>query len=57
MVVSVATHHLVQGLFEGQNLGPQALKGISAPMTVYRISSEGAAQNRFDVVVGTGLTR
>src|SRR5262245_12647098 len=44
VVVSAATHRLVYGLFESQDLGPQALKGISAPMVVYRIRSDGTGQ-------------
>jgi hypothetical protein len=55
-VISSATYRLVEGLFECQDLGPQTLKGISAPMTVYRVVGEGAAQSRFEVAVGRGLT-
>ena len=56
VVVSAATQRLVQGLFEYQDLGPQTLKGISIPVSVYRVISESTAQNRFEVAVGTGLT-
>jgi class 3 adenylate cyclase/predicted ATPase len=56
VLISAATYRLIEGLFDCEDRGQPALKGISAPMTVYRISSKGAAQNRFDVVVGTGLT-
>jgi class 3 adenylate cyclase len=31
VVLSVVTHHLVAGLFECQDLGPQTLKGITTP--------------------------
>ncbi|MBI3247899.1 MAG: AAA family ATPase [Deltaproteobacteria bacterium] len=56
VVVSAATYRLVQGLFECQDLGPQTLKGIFAPLTVYRITGASAAQSRFEVAVRSGLT-
>jgi TOMM system kinase/cyclase fusion protein len=56
VVVSAATQRLVAGLFECQNLGSQTLKGISTPMAVYRVVGEGAAQSRFEVAIGRGLT-
>ena len=37
VVISAATHRLVQGLFECQDLGPQTLKGISTPLSLYRV--------------------
>ena len=56
VVISAATQRLVAGLFECQDLGPQALKGISTPISVYRVSGESEAQSRFEVAVRTGLT-
>ncbi len=56
VVLSAATHRLVAGLFECQDLGPQILKGISTPMSVYRVVGESGAQSRFEVAVGVGLT-
>ena len=56
VVMSAVTHHLVQGLFECQNLGPQTLKGISTPVSLYRVVRESEAQSRFEVAVGAGLT-
>ena len=56
VVMSAGTHRLVQGLFECQDLGPQSLKGLAAPVSVYRVIGEGAAQSRFEVAVRTGLT-
>ena len=44
------------GLFECQDLGPQTLKGISTPLSVYRVVGESAAQSRFEAAVSTGLT-
>jgi class 3 adenylate cyclase/predicted ATPase len=56
VVISAATARLGQGLFEWQDLGPQRLKGISTPLTVYRVLRESEAQSRFDVALRTGLT-
>ena len=55
VVISAVTQRLVYGLFECQNLGPQALKGISAPVSIYQVLGENAAQSRFEVAVGAGL--
>jgi class 3 adenylate cyclase len=56
VVVSAATQRLVAGLFEYQDLGPQALKGITLPLSLYRVMQESKAQSRFEVAVSTGLT-
>jgi class 3 adenylate cyclase/predicted ATPase len=56
VVLSAATQGLVTGLFECQELGPQTLKGISTPQSVYRVVHESAARSRFEVAVRTGLT-
>src|SRR5262249_30670504 len=56
VVISEATARLVQGLFECQARGPQALKGISIPVPVYRVVRESEAQSRFEASVRTGLT-
>jgi class 3 adenylate cyclase len=56
VVISVATHRLVQGYFTTVALGPQFLKGVAAPVPVYRILEVSAAQSRLDVAAATGLT-
>ena len=56
VVLSAATHRLVVGLFECQELGLQTLKGISTPLSVYRVVRESEAQSRFEVAVSRGLT-
>jgi class 3 adenylate cyclase len=56
VLISAATYHLVEGLFECQNQGPAELKGIPAPLTLYRVVQEGEAQSRFQVVMRKGLT-
>ncbi len=56
VVISAATQRLVQGLFECQDLGSRPLKGVSTPMSVYRVLGESGVQSRFEVAVTTGLT-
>ncbi len=56
VVISAATQHLVPGLFEYQDLGPQELKGLSTLVAAYRVVREGTAQSRFEVAVTAGLT-
>ncbi len=56
VVMSAATYRLVQGLFESQDLGPHTLKGISTPLSLYRIVDESGVQSRFEAAVRTGLT-
>ena len=56
VVVSAATHHLVTGLFETQNQGRIDVKGLSSPLTLFRVTAEGTARSRFDVAVRHGLT-
>jgi TOMM system kinase/cyclase fusion protein len=56
VVLSPTTARLVTGLFDYEEREPQQLKGVSAPLAVYRVLQESAAQNRFDVAVQKGLT-
>jgi class 3 adenylate cyclase/predicted ATPase len=56
VLVSTTTFRLIHGLFETEGRGPQELKGISTPMTLYRVVRESTAQSRFEVAVGAGLT-
>src|SRR5262245_12566502 len=56
VVMSAATHRLVQGFFACRDLGVHPVKGIPAPVPVYRVLGESEAQSRFEVAVRTGLT-
>jgi class 3 adenylate cyclase len=56
VVISGATHRLVQGYFTAAVLGPQTLKGVAAPMRVYRILGASAAQSRLDLADPSGFT-
>src|SRR5262249_26416972 len=55
VVISQATSRLVAGLFECEGLGPQLLKGLSTPLSVYRVIGESEVQSRFEVAVRSGL--
>jgi hypothetical protein len=55
VVISAATSRLVQGLFECQARGLQALKGVSTPVPAYRVLGESEVQSRFEVAVQKGL--
>jgi TOMM system kinase/cyclase fusion protein len=56
IVISAATFRLVRGYFTSQDLGAYALKGMVAPVQVYHILGESAAQSRLDVAETTGFT-
>ncbi|HJZ04529.1 MAG TPA: adenylate/guanylate cyclase domain-containing protein, partial [Patescibacteria group bacterium] len=56
VVISSATYRLVEGLFDCQDLGLHTLKGVSAPVQMYRILGESAVRSRFEVAVSKGLT-
>jgi DNA-binding NtrC family response regulator/class 3 adenylate cyclase/tetratricopeptide (TPR) repeat protein len=56
VVVSPATHRLIEGYFRCHAGGGYALRGLAQPMTVYRVVEESTAQSRLDVAVTTGLT-
>jgi class 3 adenylate cyclase len=56
LVMSAETHRLTQGFFECESLGENDLRGVSQPITVYRVLGETGAQNRLDVASTRGLT-
>jgi serine/threonine protein kinase/tetratricopeptide (TPR) repeat protein len=56
VVCSAATARLVEGYFTLEALGPQGLKGVVAPVLVYRVVGESTAQTRLDVAAIRGLT-
>jgi len=56
VVMSSATYHLVEGLFEYQDLGPHTLKGLSNPMQLYQVMRVSDVRSRFEVAVSKGLT-
>jgi class 3 adenylate cyclase/tetratricopeptide (TPR) repeat protein len=56
VVVSPATFRLVRGYFTAQELGAHSLKGVTAPVQVYRMLGESAAQSRLDISGPSGFT-
>jgi TOMM system kinase/cyclase fusion protein len=56
VVISQATHRLVQGFFECESLGTTPIKGVSTPLEFLQVRREKEAQNRIDVAVPTGLS-
>jgi class 3 adenylate cyclase len=56
VVVSAASVRLVQGLFSAEDMGTYMLKGMAAPVQVYRVLGERGALSRLDVAVTRRLT-
>ncbi len=56
VVISAGTQQLVEGLFVYDELGQLRLKGISEPVTAYRLLGESEARSRFEARVVRGLT-
>jgi class 3 adenylate cyclase len=56
IAMSEATYRLVQGYFDCEALGAQALRGVAEPLPVYRVLQESGARGRLDVAVTRGLT-
>ena len=56
MFISAATYRLIEGLFACEDRGQPELKGVAAPLTLYRVVKEEEAQSRFQVVARKGLT-
>ncbi|NUM76947.1 zinc ribbon domain-containing protein, partial [candidate division KSB1 bacterium] len=48
VVISSATHHLVQGFFKQQSQGMRVLKGIVPPLEIFRVLNESGAHNRLE---------
>ncbi len=56
VVISQATHRLLGGLFELEDLGPRRLKGFAEPLAAWRVAGEGRAEGRFEARQTAGLT-
>src|SRR5262249_11448009 len=54
--VSEASYRLVQGYFACQDLGVQTLRGVTDPVTLYRVLSASGATSRLEVAQPRGLT-
>jgi predicted ATPase/class 3 adenylate cyclase len=56
VAISEATSHLIQGYFACHDLGPHLLRGLAAPVQVYRVLGESGVQSRLEVASARGLT-
>jgi TOMM system kinase/cyclase fusion protein len=56
VVISSATYRLVQGFFDVETLGEHELRGVTQPITVYRVFGDTGAQSRLEVAATRGLT-
>jgi class 3 adenylate cyclase/tetratricopeptide (TPR) repeat protein len=56
LVLSEATLRLVRGYFDIEPLGPQVLKGVTLPITTYRVVRAKPAADRFEARSGQTLT-
>ncbi|HME70904.1 MAG TPA: adenylate/guanylate cyclase domain-containing protein [Myxococcota bacterium] len=56
VVMSSATQQLVAGMFVVEDRGPQRLKGVREPVTLYRVVQPSGVRSRLDVAAGR-LTR
>ena len=56
VVVSGATHRLIAGLFAVEDLGEQVLKGLAAPIELFRILRATGVRGRIHVAAAQGLT-
>jgi len=52
VMISDATHRLIVGRFVTEDRGPQQLKGIREPMTLYRVVQPSPAWSRLAIVAG-----
>jgi class 3 adenylate cyclase/predicted ATPase len=56
VVISAATHRLLRGSVMVTDLGAQVLKGLPAPLRVYRVQGDGGAANSLDASAAEALT-
>jgi len=57
ILVSESTFRLTEGLFRFEALGERTVKGVSAPIAVYRILGSGRSRSRFEARAEKGLSR
>ncbi len=57
VLMSEATHALVQGFVDGAYAGEHAIKGKAEPQKLWRLDGVKAGVSRFDVARGRGLTQ
>lgn len=55
IVLSAATHELVEGFFGCRPLGPRQLRTASKPVEVFEVVGESGVRSRFELAVSQGL--
>jgi class 3 adenylate cyclase len=50
VVIAESTRHLLGSLFVLADLGPQAIRGVTAPAPAFRVLGEAAAESRFEAL-------
>jgi tetratricopeptide (TPR) repeat protein len=56
ILVTAATHHLVEGYVYSEALGPVEVKGRSEPVSVFRVTGRRRRRSRLEVSADRGLT-
>ena len=56
VIISDATHRLIQGFFDCHALGEHDLKGVADPTVIYQVSQASGAQSRLEAASASGLT-
>jgi predicted ATPase/class 3 adenylate cyclase len=56
ILMSDATHRLVEGYIRTEHLGPMSVKGKSGPVVVFRVTGRRRHRSRLDVKADRGLT-
>jgi class 3 adenylate cyclase len=54
-VISAATYRLLRGAVTATDLGPQAVKGLPAPLRAYRVQGDPRAANLLEISVAEAL--
>jgi len=55
ILLSAATHRLVEGFFRCESLGEKPLRGFAEPFEVFRLVGESGVGSRFELAVAQGL--
>src|SRR5262245_31569079 len=56
VVISTATHRLIEGLFDCRDLGTHSVKGVSTLLQVYQVVGKSAVRSRLEAAATRGLT-
>jgi class 3 adenylate cyclase/predicted ATPase len=56
LIISAATHRLIEGFFTCRSLGTPALKGVAVSMETFEVVEPTEIYTRFEKVVAAGLT-